>query len=429
MTLRSPRRPHVVPITAPSFPTAPRTHFYRNIAYSFIAFTVVIVLAVVWLSSARATVTVRVKRAPIQYNGSIDIARAPKPGQIPGRVVQGVFEKIQEFEVGAAASSSLQDPQTLQATSLQATSSSPSKLVQARGTVKIINKYSRAQTLVRTTRLLTADQKLYRIDKTIRVEPGEELEVPAYADKPGAEFIIGPTRFTIPGLFIDLQKYIYAESARPFQAVTLDGQPVVAAPSPAPARSASGKLITQADVERAERELTDAVLAQAKQVLGNDLGLPNAGVVYLVRKADRFKTNASVGQAAEKFLASVKLDVTAVFYPKEDLLAFVRLKLKERIPDGREFSPPTDGDGLTLEIQNADTKTETAALGVQAVGAYRLTRASAGLQKSVVAGKDPEEAVAILRSVEGVEDASVVVRPKWFGKIPSLKDRIEIKIE
>jgi hypothetical protein len=44
MTLRGSRRPHVVPITAPSFPTAPRTNIYRNIAYSFIAFTVIVAL-------------------------------------------------------------------------------------------------------------------------------------------------------------------------------------------------------------------------------------------------------------------------------------------------------------------------------------------------------------------------------------------------
>lgn len=438
MTLRGSRRPHVVPITAPSFPTAPRTNLYRNIAYSFIAFTVVIVLAVLWLSSARATVVVRTKRTPIQYDGGVEIARQPQSGQIPGRVVQGVFEKIQEFEVGGviATSTPLEVPPLLASPPApSSTPATPAPVVLARGTVRIFNKYSRPQTLVRTTRLLTADQKLYRIDRTIRLEPGEEVDVPVYADKNGAEFVIGPTRFTIPGLFVDLQKFIYAESSAAFQAVAV-GAATSAPPSapvrpatPTPTRSVSGKIVTQVDMDTAERLLREAVMEQAKKTLGADLGLANAQVVYLVRNADRFKTNVSVGQSADTFLASLKLDVTAVFYPKEDVLSLVRLKLKEKIPDGREFSPPGNGDGFTLEVQSADPKTEVATIHLKAEGAYRLTPSSPGLQKSVVAGKEPEEAVAILKSIEGVEDAQVTVRPKWFGKIPSLKDRIEMKIE
>lgn len=441
MTLRGSRRPHVVPITAPSFPTAPRTNVYRNIAYSFIAFTVVVVLAVLWLSSARATVVVQTKRTPIAYEGTVDIARQPQPGQIPGRVVAGVFEKIQEFPVGTAVTSVIPAiPTTPPVSPPPATPSTTpvtNPTVTARGTVRVFNTYSKAQTLVRTTRLLTSDQKLYRIDQTIRLQPGESIEVPVYADKPGAEFVIGPTRFTIPGLFVDLQKYIYAESKSPFQAVAAaspaTAAPAASAPSvpipPAP-RSATGKIVVQADLDSAEQVLTQAVLDQAKKTLGADLGdLSRMDVVYLVRKADRFKTNVSVGQSSDTFLASLKLDVTAVFYPKEDVLSLIRLKLKDKIPSEREFLPPPSGDGVKLEVQAADAKTELATLHINAEGAYRLTGSSPGLQKSVVAGKEPEEAVAILKSIEGVSDAQVTVKPKWFGKIPTLKDRIDIKIE
>ncbi len=436
MTFRGSRRPHIVPITAPSFPTAPRTHLYRNIAYSFIAFTVVVVLAVLWLSSARATVVVRTKRTPIEYDGTVAIARTPASGQIPGRVVQGVFEKIQEFTVGAAASTTMPVTPVLETPPIPPIAPPPpvASPVLARGTVRIFNKYSRPQTLVRITRLLTADQKLYRIDKTIHLQPGEEVDVAVYADKPGAEFAIGPTRFTIPGLFIDLQKFIYAESKEAFRAVPVGTSTPSPAPSTKPSlptsRVGTGTLVTQADMDAAEQALTIAVMDQAKKTLGVDLGSLSGGdVVYLVRKADRFKSNVSVGQSADTFLASIKLDVTAVFYPKEDVLSLVRLKLKEKIPSGREFLPPESGDGLTLDVQTADPKTETATVHMKAQGAYRLTGSSPGLQKSVVAGKDPKEAEDLLKSIESVEDAHVTVKPKWFGKIPSLKDRIDVKIE
>lgn len=431
MTLRGSRRPHVVPITAPSFPTAPRTNLYRNIAYSFIAFTVVIVLAVLWLSSARATVLITTKRTPIDYEGTVEIARQPQSGQIPGRVVQGVFEKIQEFQVGEVTTSSVATPPVPPAVVTPVAPVTPPVQVIARGTVKVINKYSKAQTLVRTTRLLTEDQKLYRIDRTIRLEPGEEVEVPVYADKQGAEFVIGPTKFTIPGLFVDLQRFIYAESSAPLQAVAVNAaSPAPTPATPPPAPSPTGKIVTQANFDMAEKVLMEAVMEQAKKTLGADLGnLEGSEVVYFVKKADRFKSNVSIGQSSDTFLASVKLDVTAVFYPKEDVLSLVRLKLKEKIPEGREFLAPANGSGLVMEIQASDSKTEVATLRLQAQGAYRLTGSSPGLQKSVVAGKEPKEATDILKSIEGVEDAQVTVKPKWFGKIPSLKDRIDIKIE
>ncbi len=440
MTLRGSRRPHVVPITAPSFPTAPRTNIYRNIAYSFIAFTVIVVLAVLWLSSARATIVVQTKRTPITYEGVVDVARQPQPGQIPGRVVNGVFEKIQEFPVGTSATATLPLVPVAPVVPVTPPPAAPVApvTVTARGTVRVYNKYSKAQTLIRTTRLLTADQKLYRIDQTVRLQPGESIEVPVYADKPGAEFVIGPTAFTIPGLFVDLQKYIYAESTSPFQAVSAPAATTPAtstaspAPTPIPAapRSTTGKLVVQADLDAAEQVLTQAILDQAKKTLGADLGdLSRMEVVYLVRKPDRFKTNVSVGQSSDTFLASLKLDVTAVFYPKEDLLSLVRLKLKEKIPSEREFLAPATGSGLILEIQSADAKTETANVRIKAEGAYRITPSSPGLQKTVVAGKEPQEAIAILKSIEGVDDAQVTIKPKWFGKIPTLKDRIDIKVE
>ncbi len=440
MTLRGSRRPHVVPITAPSFPTAPRTNIYRNIAYSFIAFTVIVVLAVLWLSSARATIVVQTKRTPITYEGVVDVARQPQSGQIPGRVVNGIFEKIQEFPVGTSVTATLPLVPVAPVVPVTPPPAPPTTpvTVTARGTVRIYNKYSKAQTLIRTTRLLTADQKLYRIDQTVRLQPGESIEVPVYADKSGAEFVIGPTTFTIPGLFVDLQKYIYAESTSPFQAVSAPAATAPATstasptPTPIPAapRSTTGKLVVQADLDAAEQALTQAILEQAKRTLGADLGdLSRMEVVYLVRKPDRFKTNVSVGQSSDTFLASLKLDVTAVFYPKEDLLSLVRLKLKEKIPSEREFLPPSTGSGLILEIQSADAKTETANVRIKAEGAYRITPSSPGLQKTVVAGKEPQEAIAILKSIEGVDDAQVTIKPKWFGKIPSLKDRIDIKVE
>ncbi len=432
MTIRGQqRRPRVVPITAPSFPTLPRPPIYRKIAYTFIALTVVVLVAVLWLSSVRATVIVHVKREAATLDTTVGVAKTPASGQIPGRVFQGTFEKIQEFSVqdllASVSASTSVNPVT--PPSVQTTSTSVSdENVQAQGTVRIINKYSKTQTLVKTTRLLTADGKLYRIDKTVTVPSGGEVSVSAHADKLGQEFVIGPTRFTIPGLFVDLQKYIYAVSDAPFVAVPVAGTPT---PAPAPTSTTkpkSGSLVTPEVIAQAYQLLTDQVLAQAKKSLTAEVTDPKFDAsVYAIKLVDQ-KTNVSPGDSADTLIASVKLDVTGAFYSKDDMLAFVRAKLQEKIPEGREPVPFDENDvNETLDL--SDAKAETATVHIMAQSAYRLDSTSPALQKSIIAGKSVDEAVNLLKAVQGVQDVEITIHPGWVKKVPSLKDHIDLQIQ
>lgn len=437
MSIRGSKRPSVVPITAPSFPVQPRPYVYRKIAYTFIACTVLMVIAVLWLSSVRANVTVQAKHDHVALDGVVDVAKTPQAGQLPGRVVQITLEKIQEFEVkdsqSAGASSTATLPPVASSTGTGGLPTPPANdQVLARGTVRIINTYSRAQTLVRTTRLLTTDGKLYRLDKTINVPAGGEVKVDVYADQVGSQFVIGPSKFTIPGLWIDLQKFIYAQSDTAFVAGTAaTTQP--RAPSktttsnPAPS-SAPRKVVTADNIAEAQALLKDVLFEQAKKALSAEATDPRFGEVVYITKVVDPKTNVSAGQAADTFLASIKLDVTAIYFSREDMLALVRTKLRERVPEGREFLPFADQD-LTFTPTVASARTEVASIQVHAAADYRLTSTSSALQKSVIAGKSKQEALTLLRSIDGVQDAKIEIHPGWMSKVPALKDHIDLKIE
>lgn len=419
------RRPGSVHISAPSFPVGVRPSVYRRIAYTFIGLTVVVILGVLWLTSVRAEVVVHLKRDAVRLDGVVEVAKEPRAGQIPGRVVQGTFTKTREYAV-AGESGQPSDPTKEPV----APEPPPSNDVQARGTVKIINTYSREQPLVRTTRLLTPDGKLYRIDETVRVPAGGEVTVEAYADKAGREFVLTqPTKFTIPGLFVDLQTFIYAETVGPFEAVPL-GTPGTAGVAP-PARSAvspNARPVSYEDLDRAKKSLTDEILNEAMQSLANQVeNRESMEVVYVVKVADESK-NANVGQVTDSFLYSIKLDVTAVYYSKDDMQALVRSRLRERVPQGREFLPFTGG-AVTYSLESADPSSEVAAMRVTADANYRLSPTSPLLQKSVIAGKSVTEAKSLLESIDGVERADITVRPSWLGSLPALKDRIELSIE
>lgn len=430
------RRPGSVHINAPSFPTISQPSVYRRIAYTFIALTVVIVLAVLWLTSVKAEVLVKVKRDRVRLDGVVEVAKEPKTGQIPGRVVQGVFEKVQEFPVLGAAGEPADPTKTPTTTPTPVVTPPPvvNENVIAKGTVRIVNKYSKSQTLVKTTRLLTSDNKLYRIDAQVVVPPGGEVSVGVYADKPGSQFVLtSPQKFTIPGLFVDIQQYIYAESDSAFQAVAQDSAAATQPVTPPPAASTTakpkvGKPVMQSDLDRAEKSLTDTVLNQAMKSLAGEVGsTTNLEVVYVVKVVDR-KFMVRPGDVAENFLASIKLDVTAVYYGKEDMQTLVRSRLRERVPAGREFLP-FDSGAITYSLESSDIAQEIASIRVSADAAYRLSPASPLLQKSVIAGKSKSEAESLLRAVEGVESVEVKIQPGWIDSVPSLKDRIDLKVE
>lgn len=427
MTMRGQRRPSVVPIAAPSFPTLPRPPIYRRIAYIFLSLTAIFVVVVLWLSSVRAEVVVKVKRSIVSLESGVEVARSPAPGQIIGRVVQGTYEKIQEFQVPQSGETPSAVPASDAATSTPPRTQDAGTSL-AKGTVTVINNYSKAQTLVKTTRLLTSDNKLFRIDQTIVVPAGGKQTVGAYADKTGEAFAIRPTRFTIPGLFIDLQKHIYAESTTPFTLSSVAAVPSLPQKITAPV-VVNSRVVTASVLENAYKTLTDNVVEQAKRSLQAEAADDRfADATYLVKIIEK-KSNATVGQSAESFLASVKLDVTAVFYPKEDMQALIRSKLKEKIPDGREFLPFHD-QSVTYAIEQADTKAEQATIRVHAQGQYRLTSASPILQKGLVAGKTADEARELLLSFgSDVEDVQVKMYPGWLRKIPTMKDRIELTVE
>lgn len=381
------RRHHREPLPAP-----PSPGIYRKIAYSFVALTVIIVFAALWFSSVRATVTIKGARGITPVEAAVNVAQSPVHDELPGRVVQGVFEKIQEFSVSGQAAKSEETT--------------------AAGKVRIVNNYSRDQTLIKTTRLLAPDGRLYRISSTVNVPSKGTVEVVAYADQPGkqSEFM-GQMKFTIPGLAESLQKWIYAESAGSFTG----GQKTI-------------KSLTTADLDAAGKELEQAVLEQAKKTLLAEVGDGRfTEAVYLVKTLDK-KTNVKTGEEADRFLMSLKLDVTGVFYSKTDMESLVRERVNERVPEGRVITT-YDPARTAMSVSQVDVKNERATVTLKAEVTTRLSDKNPDLSKDLILGLPIDEAEAKLRALDGVESAAIVVRPSWVRRLPTLKDHITIKVE
>ncbi len=447
MTVRSPRRSPVVPITAPTFSPPSHAAFYRKIAYTFFALTACILIGILWLSSVEATVSVKVRRTPVRTDDAVEITTRPSGGsQIPGRVLHLPMRKTQQFEVRgvaetaptAIASSTVSAPASATSsgtTTMPASSASSTERVFAQGQVTVVNNYSKSQTLIERTRFLTEDGKLYRLDRRVTIPAGGRATVSVTADQPGAGFAIGPTKFTIPGLWIDLQKLIYGESSAAFT-IRTGTTPPAPAPTPSPVTPpvatstvpGERRLVTQQNIDDAYQALTEQVVEQAKRTLAASITDPRLnGAAYFVNTTAKSST-VRPGQVASNFTAQVDVEVIGVFYSAEDMQNLIRSRLRQHLPDGQEFLPFNDQD-FVYTLESVDKEGESARLRVIATAEYRLTQNTPALSPATIAGKSRDEAERLLGEIDGVESVDITLRPGWIGKIPRLQDHIKMEVK
>lgn len=375
-------------------PPQPSHAVYRKIAYSFLGLTVLVVIGALWLSSVRARITVNVKHDTKSISTTVDVAKKPESGQIGGRVVQGTFSSVQEFAVKG------------EGTPVPATGT-------MRGTVKIINDYSKPQTLVEKTRLLTSDNRLYRIDKTITVPSKGTVTVAAHSDQEGASFVLLPgTKMTIPGLWIDLQKWITAEAVSGFSGGS----------------GTSVKVASEQDLADAYKTIQDVLVEKAKKTLDAEAAVGDGWkAVYDVQVSEK-KNNVTAGQTADQFLASVKLVVTAVYYPEKEIDALLRSKLKDQLPDGRDLTD-FDASQATITIESPDVKNETAKLQITANAGSRLTDKSPQLAKENFVGLSETDAKNKAQAIDGVDSVEIRIMPSWIHTIPSNASHLEVVVQ
>ncbi len=95
---------------------------------------------------------------------------------------------------------------TAQKIATQSVKGSGSKTVSsyASGTITIMNAQPKAQKLIANTRFQTSGGLVYRIRTAVTIPGGTSAKpgtatAKAYADKPGGDYNVGPTSFTIPG--------------------------------------------------------------------------------------------------------------------------------------------------------------------------------------------------------------------------------------
>lgn len=212
-----------------SFGPNSRVSHYRKMVLRFSFLTVVLLLIVAYFSLVKLDVIAYTNKETLE--DSLNFYAYKNDGQV-------------NLDRSVKATMSQMDIETSDTFSSTGVKSSGGEIT---GKVKIINQSSKNQPLVATTRLLSSDNKLFRIKNTVNVPAGGSIEVDIYTDEVSENMALEPGKFTIPGLWEGLQDKIYAENSVKFE------------------YKANGKkYITQEDIDKAIIALNEKMIKEAE---------------------------------------------------------------------------------------------------------------------------------------------------------------------
>ncbi|MEK9155599.1 MAG: hypothetical protein AAB839_03030 [Patescibacteria group bacterium] len=364
---------------------------YQRIAVAFVFMTFFLLLAVLYLSISRATITVVANPRVVSVDTEVRAVTNPtNDGELSGIVLQKSYTTEEVVTLPSDGATAVEE--------------------KAGGKVTLINETGTSQPLVATTRLLTKEGVLFRIDASTVVPAKGQVEVVTHADKPGLGGEIGPAQFTIPGLPESLQASIYAVSVESMKGGV-----------------AYKRVVTQKDIDDGVSSVSNALFEEAKADLSQSVDRNVfTGESYTMNIASQ---GASVATGAEvgSFTATVTIDVTAVYYDANAVKQYALSQLYARVPDGYA-AENISTDAVQITVKSADVKNSVATLGVYLEGKALISADSQVLNKDRFVGRAPNEVLTLLRASEAVKDASVSFTPFWLERVPTLKDHIKIII-
>ncbi|MCR4311987.1 MAG: hypothetical protein NUV56_01750, partial [Candidatus Uhrbacteria bacterium] len=358
----------------------------------FVFATFFLLVAVLYLSISRATITIVPTPRLVSVDTDIKVVANPdEDGELSGVILDEQVNATQMFTLPSEG-----------ATAVEA---------KAGGTVTLINETGSDQPLVGTTRLLSEEGVLFRIDKGTTVPAHGQVDVIAHADQAGLSGEIPPTQFTIPGLGSSLQTQIYA--------VSVDNMV---------GGVAYKRVLTEKDIQDAVASLSETLLAQAKSSFASQVDVSVFDGQTWFTEVSAQSSDQTVGAEISSFAASVTLNVTGVYYDLDAVKAYAESELNTRVPEGYMVAN-ADTSTIQVTVESASAQDGVALLSVYFEGTSIISKDSQVLDRQRFVGRSPNEVITLLKASDAVEDASVSFTPFWLQRVPNLADHIKIVIE
>ena len=367
-------------------PSNQPVRFYKFVALTFLFITIILSGVIMFMSSKRATIIIESKAAPVDINDSIPVGNGERPGSLKGEVATAFITLDKTFYPTGARQEE----------------------ANAAGVLTIYNDSNASQQLIATTRLLSADNVLFRLKEGVVVPAYSSVEAEVYADEKGEKGNAKPTTFIIPGLNEARQKAVYAVSAE----------------------SMSGGIreigiLSDEDINKAEEVLKDLLREKGAQELS--AGKTGLAGVYLVIQ-DSYESNAAVGEEVSEFSLSGKATILAVFYDPVQLQGLAENIIAKRAVDDTEIIQPSQA-APTATIEAYDLEKGTAVLQVFYDGVAVFNPESKQLEKSMVFGKTKDEIRRYLLKLDHIRSVEIKFTPGWIRTVPFVGEHVNVMVK
>jgi len=361
--------------------------FYKFVALTFLAITLILFGVIVFMSSKRAIITITTRPEPVDITTTIgvnsDAARA-----VPGTVVTTTLTQTEIYH----PTGNKEEPGI------------------AEGTVTLHNETSLDQPLIATTRLLTSDGILFRLKDRVLVPAGGTVTAEVYADEEGAKSDIGPTKFTIPGLNETKQAVIYATS----EVAMSGGVKKIGS-------------VSQEDIDKAKKLLLEDLKSSAEAALVDQVDQTLTLAIYDVADP-AYTVGAEIGEEVSDFTLSASVTVVGVFVSPEEVNKLASDVLMSRAIDDAEYIEPSDA-APAVTLSSYDAADNTAELEVTYTGRATINPESKQLDKIAFYGKTKDEVRRYLLSLDHVYGVDVHLRPAWTQTIPHVADHVDVVVK
>lgn len=367
---------------------------YKKISLSFLVLTALLLAGLFYYSFVKVTITIEPKVTAVSGKLPLDIYDETTAPSKDG----GIVGVVKEVELTAEQSYPATGGLILGE--------------EAVGKVTITNNYIKNQPLVATTRLLTADNKLFRLKDTINVPAGGSVEAEIYADQPSAEMAVGPTKFTIPGLWAGLQDKVYGESS---EAVVY--------------RQKKQPVIEQLDIDNGTKDLKTQLI---KKVESEAVATYKDKYKQVLFQFDENSiittTEGSAGEEKETVLIKLTVEVVVVAFNDEASKKLAEQKMKSSIADNQELVE-FNQDKIVYILSSVDAANGTAAVEASFEG-RALPKAGADLvDKQKLIGLSGDQLNQYLAGLPEVASFEVKFSPEFFKRAPYSADRIVVELK
>ncbi|MCF7819981.1 MAG: hypothetical protein K9M44_00715 [Candidatus Pacebacteria bacterium] len=363
---------------------------YKKLARLFIVLTAILLLAIVYFSFSKLTIAISPAEEVVNNNVLLDVYNKPDSDSVLSGSVMSITAESEDTFLASGEEIIGEE---------------------IAGTVTIINNYSKDQALVATTRLLSPDDKLYRIKDSVNVPAGGSLEVEIYTEEVKPEMAISPTQFIIPGLWSGLQDQIYAKNNETFIY-----------------RTKTEKYVRPSDIAQAQQELKNKLInkvrAEAKRMFSDDYE-----VIYDINTdLTDFDYEVEPGDNVSEFSITAESQVVIIAFLKERARELAYNKLSLLIPADKQIQE-FKAEDLTYNLDNYNLKDGVATVKISFSGKMSLKDNAEILDRSQLVNLKREQIEKYLENFPEIDSFELKFFPGFVKSAPSLPEKIEIKID